>query len=225
MQNEYEALKNLALDEGAALFGIADISKLKDKFLLSPEVLKGLDRAISVGLALSGAILEEILDRPTKLYFYHYRQANIFLDQLALKITTFLQKRNFRALPVPSSQIVDWEKQLGHLSHKRIGELAGLGWIGRNNLLVNKDLGSRFRLVTILTDMPLPIFSTKEDGSCGDCRDCIAVCPAGAIKEKKEDFDHIRCFEKLKEFRSQGLVDQFICGVCVKACKPKVNDF
>ncbi len=219
MQSNYETLKRFALDEGAALFGVADISGIKDSFLLKPEMLKDIDRAISVGLALSGEILEEIIDRPTKLYFYHYRQANIFLDQLALKITAFLQRKKFRALPVPSSQIVDWSKQLGHLSHKKIGELAGLGWIGRNNLLVNKNLGSRFRLVTILTDMPLPQDSSKEsNGSCGDCRDCIPVCPAGAIKERREDFDHIRCLEKLKEFRSQGLVDQFICGVCVKAC-------
>lgn len=223
MKNNYEELRESVLNEGASLFGIADISEIKNSFMFNPGTLKGLERAISVGLALSGEILEEIIDRPSKLYFYHYRQANIFLDQLALKITTYLQKKNFMALPVPSSQIVDWEKQIGHLSHKRIGELAGLGWIGRNNLLVNKDLGSRFRLVTILTDMPLPANSTEAVDSCGDCRDCIAVCPAGAIKEKRKDFDFIRCFEKLKEFRSQGLVDQFVCGICVKACHPRPN--
>ena len=35
----------------------------------------------------------------------------------------------------------------------------------------------------------------------------------------KEDFDHWACFDKLKEFRRQGVVGQHICGVCVKACK------
>ncbi|MEO0087241.1 MAG: 4Fe-4S double cluster binding domain-containing protein, partial [candidate division WOR-3 bacterium] len=56
---------------------------------------------------------------------------------------------------------------------------------------------------------------------CGDCYACINICPAGAIKEKKEDFDHLKCFEKLKEFQKKGYVGQYICGLCVKVCKGK----
>jgi epoxyqueuosine reductase QueG len=98
-----------------------------------------------------------------------------------------------------------------------IGQLAGLGWIGRNNLLVNPELGSRHRLVTILTDMPL-VPGRPLDRDCGDCFACLQTCPAQAIKENEEDFDHWACFDKLKEFRRQ-VVGQHICGVCVKACK------
>ncbi|MCX6833487.1 MAG: 4Fe-4S binding protein [candidate division Zixibacteria bacterium] len=63
----------------------------------------------------------------------------------------------------------------------------------------------------LTTDKPL-----RQD--CADCRLCIEACPAGAIKENPLDFDHTRCFEKLKEFQKQRLVDQYICGVCVKVC-------
>ncbi|MEO0077238.1 MAG: 4Fe-4S binding protein, partial [candidate division WOR-3 bacterium] len=104
-----------------------------------------------------------------------------------------------------------------HLSHKRIGVAAGLGWIGRNNLLVHPQYGSQFRLVTILTDMPLAT-DTPLNSDCQDCRKCIEVCPAQAIKERPEDFDHMKCFEQLKEFQKKGYVGQYICGVCVKAC-------
>ncbi|MFA5090894.1 MAG: 4Fe-4S double cluster binding domain-containing protein [Candidatus Omnitrophota bacterium] len=204
---------------GADLFGVADISSIKEEFIFIPKVKECLDKAICLGVRLSGAVLDEIKEAPTRLYFHHYRTVNVFLDQLALRVCNYIQKKGYRALPVPASQIVDWQKQSAHLSHKKIGYLAGLGWIGRNNLLVNKDLGSQFRIVSILTDMPLKADKPVKEG-CGTCRLCIKACPAGAIKEDNKDFDHIRCFEKLKQFQKQRLVDQFICGACVNACRP-----
>jgi len=213
-----DELKKIAKDFGIALFGVARVKAIKKEFLFSDETLKDLDYTISLGLRLSDSILEDITNFPTKVYFHHYRQANVILDQIAFKISNFIQDKGYKALAVPASQILDWEKQTAHLSHKKIGEMAGLGFIGRNNLLVNPGVGARFRLVTILTNMPLEP-DKKLKTSCGKCRSCISVCPAGAIKDKKEDFDHIKCFEKLKEFRDKRLVDQFICGVCVKACK------
>jgi epoxyqueuosine reductase QueG len=163
-------------------------------------------------------VLEDIVDKPTPLYFHLYRQVNFFLDRAAFLLSSHIQDSGYNALPIPASQIVNWERQQGHLSHKKIGRLAGLGWIGRSNLLVNPDLGSQFRLVTVLTDMPLPPDKPLES-DCGECMLCLSSCPAGAIKETKEDFDHQTCFEKLKEFRRSGIVSQFICGVCVNACK------
>lgn len=213
-----DELKRLSADLGAALFGVACVKQIKKEFLFSDETLRDLDYTISLGLRLSDGVLEDITSFPTKVYYHHYRQANAILDQIAFKVSNFIQSKGYRALPVPASQIVDWKKQTAHLSHKKIGELAGIGFIGRSNLLVNPEIGSRFRLVTILTNMPLePDKKLKE--ICGECRACVSVCPAGAIKENKEDFDHLKCFEKLKEFRDKRLVDQFICGVCVKACK------
>ncbi|MDD4899322.1 MAG: 4Fe-4S binding protein [Candidatus Omnitrophica bacterium] len=211
-------LKKYCLAQGIDLFGVADIEKIKKDFLISPNLQEKLNCAVSLGVRLSGGVLEEIKNAPTRLYFHHYRTANVYLDQAALKIAHFIERKNYLAVPIPASQIVDWEKQTGHLSHKHIGVLAGLGWIGRNNLLVNKNLGCHFRLATILTDMPLKADQASKD-SCAGCRLCVEVCPAGAIKEKPEDFSHLVCFEKLKEFQKKRLTDQYICGVCVNACR------
>jgi epoxyqueuosine reductase QueG len=180
--------------------------------------------AISIGKTLSESILEEITDHPTKLYFHHYRMINLFLDQLAIKVAGEIEKAGYQALPIPASQIVDWQNQKAHLSHKRIAEKAGFGWIGRSNLLVTPEYGAQIRLVTILTDLPIslpppsPQVGEDKSGGCGECYECIKVCPAQAIKERKEDFDHIKCFEKLKEFQRKGYSSQYICGICVKAC-------
>jgi len=216
----YQDLKNFCLKEGTDLFGIADISKIKSEFSLPKEITKSLDKAVCIGVRLSAGVFGDIVDKPTKLYFHHYRTANVFLDQLSFKISNWIQRKDASALPIPASQIVDWQKQNAHLSHKMLGVQAGLGWVGRNNLLVNSDLGSKFRLATVLTNLAIKTDKpVKKD--CGKCRACIEVCPVGAIQDKKEDFKHILCFEKLKEFQKANIVGQYICGICVKACVSK----
>ncbi|MGQ9507766.1 MAG: hypothetical protein ACUVTN_00040 [Thermodesulfobacteriota bacterium] len=212
-------LSLLSKDCGASLFGVANVQEIPgDQILLPPRILDALPLAISIGFRLSDQIMEEIEDHPTPLYFHHYQRVNILLDTIALRITSAIQELGFQALPIPASQIVDWKNQKGHLSHKKVAKLAGLGWIGRNNLLVNDRFGSRIRLVTILTNLPLELNSplTRD---CGSCRECISVCPVRAISERGEDFDHIRCYEQLRTFAKTLHFSHNICGLCVKACK------
>ena len=222
-EKNHQKLKNFALEQGISLFGVADITNIREEFLLDKNLKSQFQNAISLGKRLLDSVLEDILDRPTPLYFHHYRQVNFFLDRTAFLLSSYIQELGFEALPIPASQIIDWEKQRAHLSHKKVGYLAGLGWIGRNNLLVNPEFKARFRLVTVLTDMPLEA-DRPLNKDCGKCRKCLEPCPAQAIKEQKEDFDHWACFEKLKEFRKLGIVGQHICGVCVKACSGSRRD-
>ena len=213
----YEKLKEYSCDLDFSLFGVADVTEIKQEFSLPKVSIEKFSRGVVLGKRLLDAVIEEIEDRPTALYFHHYRQLNFFLDRGAFILSSKIQELGFRALPIPASQITDWKKQQSHVSHKKVGYLAGVGWIGRNNLLVNPDLVSRHRLVTILTDMPLKA-DRPLDLDCGSCRACISVCPAKAIREDVADFDHWKCYDKLKEFRNSGIVGQHICGVCVKAC-------
>ncbi|MFH1625186.1 MAG: hypothetical protein ABID54_08555 [Pseudomonadota bacterium] len=218
-KKNYATLRKLVKDSGGSLFGVADIKPLKDSFVDIPaQQIDGLDYGISVAVRLSNRIMEGIEDRPTQLYFHHYRQLNNLLDQIALKLTKYIQDKGWDVMPVAASQIIDWENQRAHLSHKKIAAQAGIGFLGRNNLLVSPNFGARVRLVTVLTDMPLVVDSPLNRG-CGDCRECISVCPVGAIKERQEDFDHLGCFEKLRTFRKECNIGQYICGVCVKACE------
>jgi len=215
---DLQELMAFAIGLGFDLFGVADVTPLRDTFLLEPATRDRFPFAVSLGKRLSGAVLDDIRDHPTAIYFHHYRQMNFFLDRGALLVADHIQKRGFRSLAIAASQIVDWEGQRAHVSHKHVGRAAGLGWWGRNNLLVNPELGSRFRLVTVLTDMPLePDAPLERD--CGACYDCVAACPAMAIKETRQDFDHRACYETLKDFRKKGYVSQFICGLCVRDCR------
>jgi epoxyqueuosine reductase QueG len=220
-KRHYEKLKRFALKEGASLFGVAETSAVEDKFhSLSPKALQGLDRAIAMAFHLSDRVMEDVVDGPTKLYFFHYQRVNVLLDELALKITNFIQDRGWQALPIPASQIVDWEKQRAHLSHKHVAQQAGLGWIGRNNLLVTPQFGACVRLITVLTNMPLRADEPSPWG-CEDCRACLSSCPSQCIKEKPEDFDHIGCYHQIKALVKAAGISQNICGLCVKACQGK----
>jgi epoxyqueuosine reductase QueG len=214
-----ERIRQLCYQRGGSLFGVADLRFFKkEEILLPPSLLDRLSYAISVGYHLSNAILEEIENQPTPLYFHHYQRVNILLDTIGLIVTSTIQDLGYQAIPIPASQLVDWKNQRGHLSHKHVARAAGLGWIGRNNLLVNDQFGSRIRLVSILTDLPLKIDSPSLN-NCGSCHNCLSVCPAEAIKERQEEFDHLRCYEQLRAFAKTLHFSHNICGVCVKACK------
>ncbi len=205
------------IKEGADLVGVADISFLSPERNLVQE--KKYKYSVIAALKLSSAVLEEIADHPTKTYYHHYRMVNMALDQLALKVYRYLEKKGFSAYPVPASQLVDWEKQRGMFSHKHAAVEAGLGWIGRSNLLVTPEFGSQVRLVSVLTDAPLEP-GTRLIKDCGTCRACIEVCPASAIAEDPELFDHERCYSQLDTFVRKHVAGQHICGICVKACRP-----
>ncbi len=219
-EKNYIELKQLVTDKGIGLFGVADIEPLKERLHLSDSELRGMKYGISMATVLSKEVLNGIKDQPTLLYKWHYRQANINLDNNAFLVTQEIMRRGYKALPIPASQIIDWEKQIAHVSHRLVAEAAGLGWRGRNNLIVNEKYGSQIRLITVLTDIPLKTDSPVEFG-CGTCRRCIMVCPAGALGENASDYNFDLCFNKLKEFSKIRGIGQYICGVCVKACYGK----
>jgi len=215
-EENYRTLEIYALERGIALFGVAKYDPVEARSRLSHQEQDGLSFAISMGVRLSGQVLEGISDCPTFLYQWHYRQANFLLDRVAFQMGGIIQEMGARALPIAASQIVDWEAQTGHLSHRHVGVMAGHGWIGRNNLLVHPRFGAAVRYVTILTDLPLTVDGPVE-GGCGMCRACVSVCPARAIGETAQEYDFGRCFAQLKAYRKK--VGQYICGICVKACQ------
>ncbi|MBN2465988.1 epoxyqueuosine reductase [candidate division WOR-3 bacterium] len=213
-----EALEELCRSRGAVGFGVCQLSDIRtDDFLLPERTVRDLPLAVSIALHLSPAVLGTLEDHPNQLYEHHYRQVNFALDRLALDLANLIQNLGAQALPIAASQLVDWQNQRGHLSHKRVAVGAGLGWLGRNNLLVTPRHGAQVRLVTVLTDLGLAPDHAMENG-CGSCRACVAACPAKAISDTPAEFKHLDCFTKLKEFQSRRYVSQYICGLCVRAC-------
>lgn len=66
---------------------------------------------------------------------------------------------------------------------RQLAEKAGLGWRGKNSLLIHKQAGSWFFLGELFVSIPLPIDAPNEIEGCGKCNACITLCPTGAIVE------------------------------------------
>lgn len=69
------------------------------------------------------------------------------------------------------------------LLERPLAAKAGLGWTGKNSLILNREAGSFFFLGELLVDLPLPVDRPLTDEGCGRCVACMTQCPTGAIVE------------------------------------------
>lgn len=148
------------------------------------ELEPGTVRVISVRLDYlpTNAKCASILKNKNNAYISRYALGRDYhklmrkrLQQLGKKITSYCENYNFRPF-VDSAPILE----------RPLAEKAGLGWVGKHSLLLNKAAGSWFFLGELLIDIPLPVTSTlatQPSNDCGSCVACLKICPTKAIVE------------------------------------------
>lgn len=104
---------------------------------------------------------------------------------------------------------------------------SGLGWIGKNGNLINKQAGSFFFIATLICDLELEPDPTFKTDHCGTCTKCIDACPTDAIIDNKK-IDASKCISYLTiELKDQLIPDAFEgkmdnwlfgCDVCQDVC-------
>jgi epoxyqueuosine reductase QueG len=213
-----EQLFLLANKLGADMVGSCELP-----FAPIPE-LPTLKYALSVGVKLSNAVLKTIDSAPSFVYFQHYRTANTRLDQIAFTLAREIEKAEFLAMPIAASQSLGKNNPYnGVVPHKTVAVLSGLGFVGKSGLFLSKDYGSKVRLATVLTDMPLTNAYPVIENGCGSCTACQTACPAGAIygalptTDGERNFDAEKCSRYMKE-HFQDIGRGSVCGICIKVC-------
>jgi epoxyqueuosine reductase len=143
------------------------------------KLVPGTLRVISVRLDYlpeEQTSIAEQLDSPTQAFISRYALGRDYhklirnrLQKLADRIVAAIGPFGYRVF-TDSAPVLE----------KPLAEKAGLGWIGKNSNLINRDSGSWFFIGEIYTDLPLPVDTPAKD-HCGTCRACIDCCPTQAI--------------------------------------------
>jgi len=107
------------------------------------------------------------------------------LQQLAERIQALIGPFGYRAF-VDSAPVRE----------RALATHAGLGWIGKNTMLIHPKAGSYFFIGELFTDLPLPLDAAQETEHCGSCTACLDTCPTGAFVDAHV-LDARRCISYL----------------------------
>jgi epoxyqueuosine reductase QueG len=223
--------KMMAETWGADFFGVADLSVAHTAILeQGGPVIAAYPRAISIGMKIPHAIVDQLPQRADRAvagnYRHHgYEVINQRLDLLASHISSELQRAGHQALPIPAAKRVDHERICAAFSHKLAARLAGFGWIGKSCLLVTPEAGPRVRWATVLTDVPMPGVSRPMEDRCGSCNQCVEICPVRAFtgepfrttEPREARFDARKCDRYFIEMREKD-PELAVCGLCLYVC-------
>lgn len=210
--------------------GFADLVNYEKELAeFGGNIVMGYKYGISIGIALPDSIVDHLPDRSDNnvaaQYKYHcYTVVNDRLDLIASKLSSFLNQKGYRSMPIVVAERTDDENAMPSVSHKMIAHIAGLGWIGKSCLLVTPDHGPRVRFITVLTNAPVEAVDNPIEQKCGNCMECVKICPSQAIKgvnyvsgKSREDrLDFKKCQNHFFELKKTKKWD--VCGLCLYAC-------
>jgi epoxyqueuosine reductase QueG len=205
-------LKRALMEAGADVVGFADVGSC-----LKPEIAH-LPRAISIG------VCRNLNENTVRL-----------LGSLKARAVKILKKEGCKYLSIPADSDRIKHTFIAKLyplfPHKMAATCAGLGWIGRNGLLINPEYGPRLSLATVLTNAPLASDRPVVKSRCGECRLCVEYCPSEAITgsqwSRSRPYTELVRLENCRGHKkgSRSLNGKPNCGLCISICPYGRKDF
>ena len=237
-------IKNIAKQLGFDYCGIAKAEKLNDDARrLEDWLKKGMhgnmqymenyfDQRIDPALLVPGAksvitllfnYYPKETQPPTAAKIAKYAYGNDYHDVIRQKLKELLSLLKEEMGEINGRGFVDSAPVL----ERAWANKSGLGWVGKNGNLINKQSGSFFFLATLIVDIELVYDDPFIKDYCGTCRKCIESCPTDAILENKV-VDGSKCISyftiELKDaLLPDSMKDSFAnwmfgCDVCQDVC-------
>lgn len=209
-----DVVTNMLIGQGVDFVHFVDVSKL------SSEQSKGYPYAILFGILLSSGYVQMLYNTPN--YVQKRIEDNIGFDddelyvgemktgRLSDELMEYLKSEGYSAYSHSDENQVatgffDGVYGKTPLPHKTIAVLAGLGWVGKNNLLVTEEWGSALCLGVVLTNAPIEnaIYNPMLP-QCGDCSICVDACDVKALTGHTWNLETTR----------EDMIDVHTCNTC-----------
>lgn len=194
MKPDAPMVKEMILSEGIDLVGIADARELMLAHPPRPatDLMPSAASVIVMAVAHS---LGAVYAPDIRLWTRNKMQTSRLLDRTAEKVARWLEREGYLSLPISADKPAEIHKldpvtgkklphtrTAGSLSLKHAAASAGMGRIGRSNLLLTPEFGPHQRLCAIVTEASLEPDPPREFDLCAPgCRKCEAACPVGAL--------------------------------------------
>ena len=187
-----------------------DKVKCVDIRTLTKKENRGYPNAILLLKALPKQYLNQFEQGKAEDTIFHETEHQ--MDELAEELAQKMIAEGYHAIAQSEKGLgdrgeFDFTTITSYLPHKKIATMSGIGWIGKNNLLVTKDFGCALCMCSVLTDMPL---KTEESEiimpKCGACNLCVTICPAHVLHGKTWS----------KEVTRDEIVDVYHCQTCLQ---------
>lgn len=172
-----EKWEQIIKDSGADFVYFVDTATLPD------DICESYNCAVLFGKALSKEYISNLI-AGRKPKHQEFGSTERKMDALAAKLADRLEAEGYKSTA---------KFKFAALPHKTVALRAGLGFIGKNNLLVTKEYGCAVVLGKLLTTVPFETISAvPKEPQCGDCNICVNACPTKALHGKTWDIDTTR---------------------------------
>jgi epoxyqueuosine reductase QueG len=220
-----QEVKDLARSMGANQVGIADAARLRDVPGYKPQdLVPDATSVIVIGKRLLRGSLAKGRGRPVAWATVHL---NLKLNEIAYEVAGRLEDQGYHSFPVfflpmtflPPDDLKSKELILTtpNLSYRHAAVQAGLGEIGKNNLLLTPEYGARMRLVGVITNAPLTPDAPFSQKLCRwpECTACIDNCPSKALSAE-DQHEFARC----NKYHNANLhlLGYGSCSMCQHVC-------
>ena len=153
------------------------------------------------------------------------QSAKARLEEILEQLETLL-RRNATAYYIPPVAQKNETELLAPFSFKTAAARAGIGWFGKNDVIITERYGPRVRLSAVLINAPFEYGRPVTESRCPeDCTRCVDICPCKAIKgvlwhadmPREKLIDYHRC-NRMRSASIPALGRKNACGLCLAAC-------